>query len=86
MTHIFDIPFEGDAESTLLKARKAIEFGKGTLTGDNSTGSFAIPAGLSKIKGNYVVETNKLKIEITNKPIYVSISMIEGILKHQLDS
>lgn len=84
MTHSFDVPFEGNAEATLAKARQAIEAGKGTLTGDGNTGSFAIPAGLSKIRGNYVVETNKLKVEITNKPIYVSMSMIEAILKQQV--
>ncbi len=84
MAHHFDLPLEGSVEQTLEKARKAIESGNGTLTGDNSTGSFAIPAGLSKIKGNYVVENNKLKIEITNKPIYVSNAMIEQTLKSQI--
>ncbi len=84
MAHNFDIPFEGNAEQILAKARKAIESGKGSMTGDNTTGSFSLPAGISKVKGNYVVEANKLKVTITNKPIYVSNDMIENTLKKHM--
>lgn len=84
MANSFDIPFEGAAEQVLAKARKAIENGKGSMIGDNTTGSFSLPAGLSKIKGRYIVEADKLKVEITNKPIYVSNSMIEEALKKHM--
>jgi hypothetical protein len=84
MAHSFDIPFEGNAEQILAKARKAIESGKGSMTGDNATGSFSLPAGISKVKGSYIVEANKLKVTITNKPIYVSNDMIENTLKKHM--
>ncbi|WP_428653657.1 hypothetical protein [Runella sp.] len=84
MAHHFDIPFEGTAETILAKAKKAIESGNGTMNGDNAAGSFSLPAGISKVKGNYLVEGNKLKLTITDKPIYVSGDMIENILKKHL--
>jgi hypothetical protein len=84
MVHSFDIPFEGDAEQILDKARKAIESGKGSMNGDNVAGSFSLPAGISKVKGKYSVESNKLKVTITDKPIYVSIDMIESTLKKHI--
>lgn len=84
MAHSFDIPFEGNAEQILAKARKAIESGKGTMKGDNAAGSFSLPAGISKVKGNYSVESNNLKVTITDKPIYVSNDMIENTLKKHM--
>lgn len=84
MAHSFDIPFEGDPEQILAKARKAIESGKGSMKGDNTMGSFSLPAGISKVKGNYSVESNKLKVTITHKPIYVSNDMIENTLKKHM--
>ncbi|MFN8348302.1 MAG: hypothetical protein U0X91_25090 [Spirosomataceae bacterium] len=84
MAHSFDIPFEGEAEQILDKARKAIESGKGSMQGDNAAGSFSLPAGISKIKGNYTVEANRLKVVITDKPIYVSNGMIENTLKKHM--
>ncbi len=84
MAHNFDIPFEGTAETILAKAKKAIEAGNGTMSGDGDTGSFSLPAGISKVKGKYLVEDNKLKVTITDKPIYVSGDMIENILKKHL--
>lgn len=84
MAHSFDIPFEGDAAQILAKARKAIESGKGSMVGDNTAGSFSLPAGISKVKGNYVVESNTLKVTITDKPIYVSSDMIENTLKKHI--
>jgi len=84
MANSFNIPFEGSAEQVLAKAKKAIESNKGTMTGDNAMGSFSLPAGLSKIKGKYVVEADKLRVEIVNKPIYVSNGMIEDALKKHM--
>lgn len=84
MAHNFDIPFEGTPETILAKAKRAIEAGNGTMTGDDTAGSFSLPAGISKVKGEYSVENNKLKITVTDKPIYVSGDMIETILKKHL--
>jgi len=36
------------------------------------------------VKGNYSVEANKLKVTITNKPIYVSNDMIENTFKKHM--
>lgn len=84
MANSFDIPFKGNAADTLSKAKEALENGNGNMTGTNSSGTFSVPAGLSKVKGIYEVKANVLKITITNKPIYVSANMIETMLKKHI--
>ncbi|MDF7818924.1 hypothetical protein P1X15_15010 [Runella sp. MFBS21] len=84
MAHSFDIPFEGPSDKILEKAKKAIEAGNGTMSGDPLKGSFSLPAGISKVKGEYLVDNSTLKVTITDKPIYVSGDMIENILKKHL--
>jgi hypothetical protein len=85
MAHSFDIPFNGTAADTLAKAKQALEKGNGKMTGTDTSGSFSVPAGISKVKGTYTVEQNKLKITITDKPIYVSAKLIESLLKEHVD-
>lgn len=84
MAHSFDIEIKGNAADTLAKAKQAIEEGNGTMTGDGIVGAFSVPAGLSKVKGTYEVKNNILKVTITNKPIYVSASMIEDLLRKNI--
>ncbi|MFN4146122.1 MAG: hypothetical protein ACK4GN_09895 [Runella sp.] len=85
MANSFDIPFKGTPADTLSKAKEALEKGKGNMTGTDKSGTFSVPAGISKVKGTYEVSNNVLKITITNKPVYVSTSMIENMLRKHLE-
>jgi hypothetical protein len=84
MANSFEIPFKGNATDTLSKAREVLENGNGKMVGTDTSGTFSVPAGLSKVKGTYEVTANVLKITITNKPIYVSAGMIENMLKKHI--
>ena len=86
MSYNFNLPFQGEATSLVDKAKAAILQAGGTMTGDNSEGVFFINSPVGKIEGKYLVEDQKLNIEITKKPFFVSNGMIEEKLGEYLKS
>jgi hypothetical protein len=80
----FSIPFSGDAEAILAKARSAVQSQGGDFTGDTSSGDFNVSVFGNRIVGNYAVNGQTLNINITDKPFMVPCSAIESFLKGQL--
>jgi len=80
----FSLPFSGNAETVLAKARKAVEGQGGNFTGDTNAGNFQVSVFGNSIVGNYTVSGQTLQINITDKPFMVPCSAIEGFLKNQL--
>ncbi len=79
----FRIPFSGDTQHVLNRARTAVQGQGGTFTGDGSSGEFQVSV-MGTIKGSYTVMGNELDISIDSKPIFVSCSMIESFLKNKI--
>jgi hypothetical protein len=80
----FSLPFSGNPEDVLGKARKAVEGQGGNFSGDANGGNFDVSIFGNKIVGNYTVSGQTLHITITDKPFMVPCSAIEGFLKNQL--
>ncbi len=80
----FSIPFTGDAESILAKAKAAIESQNGYFTGDVNSGNFEVSVFANSIKGYYNVTGNNLNLTITDKPFLISCSTIESLLKSRI--
>ena len=80
----FSLPFSGEPESVLAKARKAVEGQGGNFNGDTNRGDFQVSIFGNKIVGNYTVSGQTLNINITDKPFMVPCSAIESFLKGQL--
>lgn len=80
----FSIPFAGDAEAILAKARGAVQSQGGNFNGDVNNGEFNVSVFGNKIVGNYAVSGQTLNITITDKPFMVPCSAIESFLKGQL--
>jgi hypothetical protein len=80
----FSIPFTGDAESILAKAKAAIESQNGDFTGDANSGNFEVSVFANSIKGYYNVSGNNLNLTITDKPFLISCSTIESLLKSRI--
>lgn len=80
----FIIPFQGEAEKVLIKARFAVESQGGTFTGDTKSGDFNVSVMGNGIAGSYTVAGQDMNIIITSKPFMVPCSMIEGFLKSQI--
>jgi hypothetical protein len=80
----FSIPFTGSVEQLVAKAKNAITSAGGQFTGDAAGGEFSLSTFAGTISGSYDVSPSNLNIEITDKPIFVSCSMIESELKKYL--
>lgn len=80
----FSIPFTGNPEDVLAKARNAVQSQGGNFTGNTSNGDFSVSVFGNKIVGNYTVSGQTLNINITDKPFMVPCSAIESFLTGQL--
>jgi len=79
-----NVPFTGSAETILSKAKAAIESQNGIFRGDENSGEFEVTVFSNTIKGNYSVIGKILYLVITDKPFFVTCSMIENILVKQI--
>jgi hypothetical protein len=78
------IPFSGEAEIILAKAKAAIESQNGDFTGDANSGSFEVSVFSNLISGHYNVSGQTLNLTITEKPFLISCGVIESILKSKI--
>jgi hypothetical protein len=83
MACTFKIPFTGNAQHVLNRARTAVEGQGGTFNGSETSGEFQVSV-MGTIKGSYTVMGNELEIVIDSKPLFVSCGMIESFLKSKL--
>lgn len=82
----FRIPFSGDVNNVLNKAKSAVQSQNGNFNGDTNSGQFNVSVFGSSIVGNYTIVGNEMDITITDKPFMVPCSTIESFLKNQLGS
>ena len=80
----FTIPFTGDAERVLEKAKGAVEKQSGEFTGNTEQGNFYVSFFGQEIRGSYNVSGTDLNIIIDDKPFMVPCSAIESFLKSQV--
>lgn len=80
----FSIPFSGDAEMILNKARTAVESQSGIFSGDETSGNFEVTVFANTIRGNYNVSGQSLNLTITHKPFLIPCSTIEGFLRSKI--
>lgn len=76
----FSVNFSEPVESALSKAKNAIENQSGIFNGDEHSGHFEVTVFGNHIKGTYVVESQVLNIDVTDKPFFVPCNMIESFL------
>jgi len=80
----FSIPFSGEAETILKKAKAAVESQNGNFTGDINSGNFEVTVFANTIRGIYVVTGQNLSLTITHKPFLIPCSTIENFLKSKI--
>lgn len=73
----FNIPFAGDAESLLSRAKQEIEGSGGSLMGNGTQGEFSAKTPIGSIRGFYQVEGQQIILTITKKPLLLSCKKIE---------
>lgn len=80
----FSIPFSGDAQQILTKAKSTVESQQGVFTGDLNSGIFEVTVFANTIKGSYQVSGQNLDLVITDKPFLIPCSTIEGFLRSKI--
>lgn len=80
----FSIPFSESAEDFLVKAKSGITSAGGIFFGDVNAGNFSISTFVGAIAGTYTFRGSTLQVEITDKPMFLSCSMIEEELRKKL--
>ena len=84
MSCSFSLPFTGEPQQVLSKARSAVEGGGGVFNGNDQSGNFQVTAMGNTVAGTYAVAGQELQIVITSKPFFVPCRTIENFLKSQL--
>lgn len=80
----FTIAFSGEAETIVEKAKSAVVSQGGFFEGDTQQGKFSISLMSTTVTGTYNVEGDQLTMIITEKPIFLPCSAIEGYLSNKL--
>ena len=73
----FNIPFSGELESLMRRARQEIERAGGAFNGDSTQGSFQAKTPIGSIHGSYEVAGQQISLAITKKPILLSCKRIQ---------
>ena len=80
----FSIPFSGNAEEIFAKAQTAITSAGGKFTGDVGAGEFSLSTFIGVIEGSYSMNSSRMNVLITDKPMFLSCSQIEKELSKYL--
>lgn len=80
----FSIPFSGNAEEILAKAKSAVESQNGEFNGNTASGNFSVNIFSNLIAGSYVISGQTLHLNITHKPFLVPCSTIESFLRSRI--
>jgi hypothetical protein len=80
----FSIPFSGEPNVILAKAKAAVESQSGNFSGDINSGNFDVTVLGNTIRGNYIVAEQNLNLTITEKPFLIPCSTIESFLKSKI--
>ncbi len=79
-----NINFSGSAEEILNKAKSAVASQGGTFEGDLNAGQFNVSLMSNTVSGSYIVDGNQLKLNITEKPMFIPCNAIESYLVKKL--
>ena len=80
----FKFNIDSSPAEIINNVKSKIENEDGTFSGDENEGNFNLPTPVGAIEGNYSVNDNELKIDITKKPMMLPCSMIESELEKRL--
>ncbi len=79
-----DFEMPSNAGELYPRLQESIAKNKGTMTGDMESGSFEIPTPFGPVKGNYQINGSAGSVIVTEKPVFLADSLIEGTLRDAL--
>lgn len=84
----FEVPLAGDAAATLSALADRVRELGGLLTGDGGRGAFAVRVPLARraVRGTYTVAGAVLRIEVTDRPLFIPCDLLTNVLREGLDA
>ncbi|MGP8213956.1 MAG: hypothetical protein ACLQQ4_00190 [Bacteroidia bacterium] len=77
----FSVSFQGVVADYLEKIKGKIAKMNGTLTGNETEGSFEVNSMVGRVAGTYIINGQTVTVTVTDKPLMLACAMLEGILK-----
>jgi len=77
----FSLPFSGDPQGLLQRAKSEIERSGGIFSGDDQQGNFRAKTPIGSIEGVYQINGEEIALNITKKPLLLSCRKIEKELR-----
>jgi hypothetical protein len=72
-------------DQVLNQVKELIQDNNGTFRGDSAMGYLEIPLPIGSVKGNYIVDDNKLRLTIKEKPFLVTERAIRSVIVERID-
>jgi len=84
----FEFEFPGTGLALVEKLRAKMGEAGGSFDGSDSGGNFSMPTPIGQFGGDYSIDDHTIRVEVTNKPIFVPCSaikakLIEMLRRHQ---
>lgn len=84
MSCTFNLPINGTPEAFEQKVKAAVEKVGGQLTQDNGLAVFTINTPVGRVVGSYALQGNEAKVDISDKPFFLSCEKIKEVLENYL--
>ncbi|RYE26307.1 MAG: hypothetical protein EOP51_01045 [Sphingobacteriales bacterium] len=84
MSCTFNLPINGTPEAFEEKVKTAVEKAGGQLSQDNGRAVFTISTPVGRVVGNYAIEGTDAKVDVTDKPFFLSCDKIKEFLENYL--
>ena len=76
----FEFEFPGTGLALVEKLQAKMAEAGGSFDGSDSGGSFSMPTPIGQFGGDYSIKEQTIRVEVTNKPIFVPCGAIEAKL------
>ena len=80
----FTLEIKHTPSEFVKKVKEAVEANNGEFSGDDYSGKIKLNTPVGKIESSYKINENKLTVDITKKPFFLSENMIKNELEKYL--
>jgi hypothetical protein len=84
MSCTFNLPIKESPEAFEQKVKQAVEKAGGQLTQENGLAVFSISTPVGRVVGSYALQGNEAKVDISDKPFFLSCDKIKEVLENYL--
>ena len=77
----FQFEFPGTALALIETLRTKVTAAGGSFDGSDEVGGFSLPTPVGQFGGDYSIQGQTIRLEVTTKPIFVPCSAIESKLE-----